>query len=86
MIGFHDGILPPVPEQYTQNVALHLKMVLILLASVNVLYLTVFDGAWALGPGDDAPLRGKVMAASAIFLWFGVTYCGRMLPFIGNSF
>ena len=74
------------PEQYTQNVAFHWKMALMMLAGVNVLYLTLFDEAWALGPGDDAPLRGKVMAASALILWFGVTYCGRMLPFIGNSF
>jgi len=74
------------PEQYTQNVAFHWKMVLLLLAGVNVLYFTVFDEPWALQAGDDAPLASKVIAASAIFLWVGVIYCGRMLPFIGNSF
>ena len=36
--------------------------------------------------GDDAPLRAKVVAASAIFLWLGVLFCGHMLPFIGNAF
>jgi uncharacterized membrane protein len=74
------------PEQYTQNVAFYWKMILMLLAGVNVLYLTVVDEAWALGPGDDAPLTGKVIAASGIFLWVGVMYFGRMLPYIGNSF
>jgi uncharacterized membrane protein len=74
------------PEQYTQNVAFHWKMALILLAGVNALYLTVFDEAWVLGPGDDAPLTARVVAASTIGLWVGVIYCGRMLPFIGNAF
>ncbi len=75
-----------VPEQYTQNIALHLKMVLILLAGVNVLYFTVFDEPWALGPGDDAPLKAKIIAASTLVLWIGVIYFGRMMPFIGGSF
>ena len=74
------------PGQYTQNVAFFWKIVLVMLAGVNLLYLTMFDEPWALGPGDDAPLTSKVIAASAIFLWIGVIYCGRMLPFIGNSF
>ena len=74
------------PGQYTQNVAFFWKIVLVMLAGVNLLYLTMFDEPWALGPGDDAPLTSKVIAASAIFLWVGVIYCGRMLPFIGNSF
>jgi uncharacterized membrane protein len=74
------------PEQYTKNVAFYWKIVLMMLAGVNILYLTVFDEPWALGPGDEAPLTAKVVAASAIFLWVGVMYCGRMLPFIGNSF
>ena len=74
------------PEQYTQNVAFHWKMALILLAGGNALYLTVFDEAWVLGPGDDAPLTTRVVAASTIGLWVGVIYCGRMLPFIGNAF
>lgn len=74
------------PGQYTQNAAFYWKVGLMLLAGINVLYLTVFDEAWAVGPDDDAPLTAKMVAASAIFLWVGVIYCGRMLPFIGNAF
>jgi hypothetical protein len=74
------------PEQYTQNIAFHWKMGLMLLAGLNILYLMVFDEAWALGPGDNAPLSAKVIAGSAICLWVGVMYFGRMLPYIGNSF
>jgi hypothetical protein len=74
------------PEQYTQNVAFYWKLIFMLLAGVNVLYFTVVDEPWALEAGDDAPLSAKLAAGSAIFLWVGVMYCGRMLPFIGNSF
>lgn len=75
-----------VPEQYTQNVALHWKMGLVLLAAVNVFYFTVFEEAWAVRSGVDAPLTAKVVAVSTIALWIGVIYFGRMMPFIGGSF
>jgi hypothetical protein len=74
------------PGQYMENVAFFWKMGLLLLAGLNVLYLTVFDGPWELGPGEDAPLIDKAMAACALASWVGVMYCGRMLPFIGNAF
>jgi hypothetical protein len=74
------------PEQYSKNAVFYWKIGLMLAAGVNLLYLTVVDRAWAVGPGDDAPLTAKVIAASAIFLWVGVIYCGRMLAFIGTAF
>jgi uncharacterized membrane protein len=74
------------PEQYTQNAAFQWKMLFMLVAGANLLYFTLFDEAWAVGRGDDAPVTAKVMAASTIFLWVGVIYFGRMLPYIGNSF
>ena len=74
------------PGQYTGNVAFFWKMAFLMLAGINVLYLTVFDEAWSLGPEDNAPVRAKVIAVFAIFLWVGVIYFGRMLPFLGNSF
>jgi uncharacterized membrane protein len=73
-------------NQYTQNPAFQWKMGFMLVAGCNVLYFTVFDEAWRVGPGDDAPLRTKVLAASTIFLWLGVLYFGRMLPYLGDSF
>jgi len=74
------------PEQYTQNIAFFWKVGLIVLAGFNGLYFTVFDTAWALPPGSEAPALSKVMAASALVLWVGVMYYGSMLPFIGNAF
>ena len=72
-----------VPSQYTQNFAFQLKILLVVLAGVNALYFTVFDEPWAVGPGDDAPLTAKVIAASTIGMWSGVMIFGRLLPYLG---
>lgn len=87
-INFVTGMLffIAVPDQYAQNVAFYWKMLLILLAGAHVLYLTVFDEPWTAGPGGNPPLGAKVLAASAICVWVGVLYFGRMLPYIGNAF
>ena len=73
-------------EQYTQNVAFHYKVILLILAGVNYLVLTVYDEAWALPASAEAPLSGKLLGGSALVLSIGVMYFGRMLPFIGNAF
>ena len=74
------------PEQYVGNVAFVWKMILVMLAGANALYFTLFEEAWVLKAGDDAPFTAKAVAVSAIALWLGVLYFGSMLPFIGNSF
>lgn len=75
-----------VPGQYTQNIALIWKILLTMVAGLNVIYFTLFDEPWKLGPGDDAPVRAKVMASFTILLWVGIVWFGRMMPFIGGSF
>jgi hypothetical protein len=72
--------------QYIHNKAFYWKIVFVVLGGVNLLYFMLEDAVWAVGAGDDAPLTSKVAAASAIFLWAAVLYCGHMLPFIGNAF
>jgi uncharacterized membrane protein len=74
------------PEQYTKNVAFYWKMLLVVLAGINVLYFMLLDEPWTVKAGDDAPLTAKLVALSAIVLWVGVLYFGNMLPFIGNAF
>jgi len=77
------------PFQYIHNVVFWLKMLFILLAGLNVLafYVTgVFHRVEALRPDEDAPMSAKVIAAVSLFLWVGVMYLGRMLPFLGDSF
>jgi uncharacterized membrane protein len=75
-----------MPGYYINNVSFYWKIALMLIASVNLLYLTVFEKPWAVGPGDRAPLTVKAVAASTVLLWMAVIYFGRMLPFIGNAF
>jgi len=72
--------------QYIHNKAFYWKIVFIVFGGINLLYFMLEDDVWAIGPGDDAPLPSKVAAASAIFLWAAVLFCGHMLPFIGNAF
>jgi hypothetical protein len=74
------------PEQYINNVTFYWKISLIMIAAANAIYLTVFDGPWALQSNEDAPLKIRCIAASTILLWVGVLFSGLMLPFIGNAF
>ena len=62
---------------------LQLKLLFIFLAGVNLLafYLTgVSRAVDNLGPGEDAPPLAKVIAGASLFLWFGVVYWGRLIP------
>jgi len=77
------------PFQYIHNIAFAFKLLFVALAGVNVLlfYATGLsrrvDGVAA---GGDVPAAAKLTAAASLFLWVGVMYWGRMLPFIGNAF
>jgi hypothetical protein len=59
------------------------------LAGWNVLlfYVTgVADQVESLEPDDDSPFSAKMFAAVSLFLWTGVIFFGRMLPYLGGSF
>jgi uncharacterized membrane protein len=72
--------------QYTRSAPFHWKMALVVLAGANALYFTMFDEVWTLAPEDNAPFTAKFAAASAVFLWVAIMWCGSMLPFLGDSF
>jgi hypothetical protein len=77
------------PSQYVNNIAFMLKLMFMVLAAVNLAVFYLFGVARAvdaLGPGEDAPLSAKLIAATSLFLWVGVMFWGRMLPFIGDAF
>lgn len=77
------------PFQYIHNYAFWLKMLFIVLAGVNVAVfyaLGLSRQIDAVGPGGDAPLGAKVVAGVSLFLWVGVMFWGRMLPFLGTAF
>jgi len=74
------------PGQYVHNITFFWKIVFVLFGGLNATYFMYVDDAWTVGSGQDAPLSSKLAAASAIFVWVAVLYCGHMLPFIGNAF
>jgi hypothetical protein len=77
------------PFQYLYNLAFLLKAIFLALAGINAgaFYLTGLSRQVdAVGAGGDVPTPAKVVAAASLFLWIGVMYWGRMLPFIGNAF
>ena len=81
------GFVTAAPHMYVENISFLWKIGFLMLAGVNLLYATVFEGPWHHAEaGEDPPLRVKVMGASAIVAWLGVMYFGRMLPFIGEAF
>jgi uncharacterized membrane protein len=74
------------PDQYTENVSFYWKVVFLMIAGVDLLYLTVVRKTWELESGDDTPATEKLIAISAIGAWVAVIFFGRMLPFLGNAF
>jgi hypothetical protein len=75
--------------QYTSSSLFYWKIVFLMIAGANFLYLTVFGKAWRPSEGGakfDASLADKAMAVLSIAVWLAVLYAGRMLPFLGKSF
>ena len=75
--------------QYTSSPLFYWKIVFLMIAAANFLYLTVFGKAWRTDGGDggfDASLADKAMAVLSLVAWLAVLYAGRMLPFLGKSF
>ena len=77
-----------MPEFYTLDYAFWVKLLAILLLGVNAaaFYLTgVFPGVRDMGPGEDAPLSAKLVAASSLILWFAVITLGRYIQYYQDS-
>lgn len=72
------------PIYYLSNLALQLKLLLILLAGIN-LFIFYFGGiarATDAVPADgDAPHSAKVIAGVSLVLWFGVIFFGRLIMY-----
>jgi len=77
------------PYQYIHNWVFWSKMLFIALAGINVIvyYVTgLYRRVDPVGAGQDVPFAAKLVAATSLFLWVGVIFFGRMMPFLGNSF
>jgi hypothetical protein len=95
MLGFGANLITGMfffvgqPGQYTASVPFFWKIVFLVIAGANFLYLTVFVRAWKGTDADgryDASVADKAQAIVSIAAWFAVLYAGRMLPFLGRSF
>src|SRR5262249_14706693 len=76
------------PEDYTFNLVLWLKIGALLLIALNAaaFYLTgTFDRVERLGAGEDAPFSAKLLAATALVLWFAVITLGRYIQVYPGS-
>ena len=96
MLGFGANLITGMfffvgqPGQYVESPPFYWKVIFLMIAGANFLYLTVFGKPWAeLRDGSapfDARLTDKAMAIVSLVAWFGVLYAGRMLPFLGKAF
>jgi len=94
MLGFGANLITGMlffigqPKQYLDSSPFYWKVVFLMIAGANFLYLTVFRSAWTVNSRDvwDASLADKAMAVVSLFAWLVVLYGGRMLPFIGHAF
>jgi hypothetical protein len=71
-------------SEYLGNFAFQIKMVLILLAGINLLAFHlagVSRSAEALPADGDAPRAAKVIAFASLALWIGVIFFGRMIMY-----
>lgn len=71
-----------MPAYYAADIAFWFKLAALMLLGLNVavFYLTgIFDGVERLGPGEDAALSAKIVAVSALVLWFTVIVSGRYI-------
>jgi hypothetical protein len=91
MLGFGANLITGMlffigqPKQYIDSAPFYWKVVFLMIAGANFLYLTVFKKGWAVDRWD-ASLPDKAMAVLSLFSWLVVLYGGRMLPFIGHAF
>ena len=73
------------PSQYIHNNIFWWKMAFVVLAGINValFYLTGLSRRVdEVGSEEDVPPAARLVAASSLFLWVGVMYFGRMLPYL----
>jgi len=95
MLGFGANLITGMlffigqPRQYLDSAPFYWKVVFLMVAGANFLYLTVFEKAW---PDDNRPrdwsasAGDKAMALVSMCSWLIILYAGRMLPFIGHAF
>jgi hypothetical protein len=81
---FVTGNVAGGPMAYLGNLAFQIKMLLILIAGLNLAayYFTgIARGAVAVPGAGEAALAAKIVAVVSLVAWFGVIYFGRMIMY-----
>ena len=70
-------------NQYIYNPAFEFKMLLVLIAGLNVLlfYVVVFPRLSTAAPSAAASRMGQLSGAISLACWIGVIICGRLITF-----
>ena len=75
------------PGRYSINIGFQIKMVLVLIAGLNVLLFALkinpVIGKW--DPHGDTPGLAKTIAWVSLLTWTGVLLLGRLIPYIGTG-
>jgi hypothetical protein len=72
------------PQEYLGNLAFQIKMILVVIAGLNLLafYVTgIARKADAVTPEGTAPTSAKIVAAVSLLAWFGVIFFGRFIMY-----
>jgi hypothetical protein len=81
---FIAGNTPAGPLEYLENLSLQIKLLLVLIAGINLLvfYFTgIHKKIGALDADAVAPRSAKVVATVSLVMWFGVIFFGRMIMY-----
>jgi uncharacterized membrane protein len=70
------------PQLYLGKQGFHIKILGILLATVPILYFTMFDQPWKVQADDDVPATVKIAAVATFLLVVAVMAYGRFLPWL----
>lgn len=75
------------PHLYLSGMIWWFKVGFIALAGLNAMFFEtrLSAQALALDPNADTPLSLKLVGGLSLVSWFGVLYCGRMLPYLGTG-
>jgi hypothetical protein len=70
------------PQTYLDNLAFRIKLLLLLLAGINMLVFQLIVGRgvprW---DHDAAPVTGRIAAALSLVLWIAIVFFGRRIGF-----
>ena len=70
------------PQLYLGKQGFHTKMLGILIATVPILYFTMFDRPWKVQADDDVPAVVRLAAVATFVLVVAVMIYGRFLPWL----